>query len=64
MNLYLHPEDAERIRTLAAWLSAQGNRVSDSQVVKAALRCAHTNRELLEAYQSTVGSDRRYKRED
>ena len=40
VNMYMHPDDADRIRTLAAYLAAQGKRVSDSQVVKAALRVA------------------------
>ena len=61
MNLYIHPEDEHQIRRLAGWLAMQGYRVSDSQVVKAALRCAGTDKDLLKAYQSTIASDGRYK---
>lgn len=62
MNLYLHPEDTQRIRSLAAYLSGQGFRVSDSQVVKAALRVASTDSALLSAYEQALTADQRFKR--
>jgi hypothetical protein len=37
VNIYLHDADQVRIRELAAYLANQGMRVSDSQVIKAAL---------------------------
>ena len=62
MNLYLHPEDTLRIRSLAAYLTGQGFRVSDSQVVKAALRVASADSSLLSAYEQAVTADQRFKR--
>lgn len=62
MNLYLHPEDTQRIRSLAAYLTGQGFRVSDSQVVKAALRVAAADSTLLSAYEKAVTTDQRFKR--
>ena len=62
MNLYLHPEDTQRIRSLAAFLTGQGFRVSDSQVVKAALRVASADSSLLSAYEQAVTADQRFKR--
>lgn len=62
MNLYLHPEDTQRIRSLAAYLTGQGFRVSDSQVVKAALRTASADSSLLSAYEQAVTTDQRFKR--
>lgn len=62
MNLYLHPEDTQRIRSLAAYLTGQGFRVSDSQVVKAALRVASADSSLLSAYEQAVTADQRFKR--
>ncbi len=62
MNLYLHPEDTQRIRSLAAYLTGQGFRVSDSQVVKAALRVASADSSLLSAFEQAVTADQRFKR--
>ena len=62
MNLYLHPEDTQRIRSLAAYLTGQGFRVSDSQVVKAALRVASADGSLLSAFEQAVTADQRFKR--
>ena len=62
MNLYLHPEDTQRIRSLAAYLTGQGFRVSDSQVVKAALRVASADSSLLSAYEQAATADQRFKR--
>ena len=61
-NLYLHPEDTQRIRSLAAYLTGQGFRVSDSQVVKAALRVASADSSLLSAFEQAVTADQRFKR--
>jgi hypothetical protein len=62
VNMYMHPDDVERIRTLAAYLAAQGKRVSDSQVVKAALRVARADSDLLAAFEETLAIDQRFKR--
>lgn len=62
INLYLHPEDQLRIRSLAAYLVGQGKRVSDSQVVKAALQVAGGNAELLTALHAVAERDMRFKK--
>jgi hypothetical protein len=62
VNMYMHPDDVDRIRTLAAYLVGQGKRVSDSQVVKAALRVARADSDLLAAYEETLAIDQRFKR--
>lgn len=62
VNMYMHPDDVDRIRSLAAYLAAQGKRVSDSQVVKAALRVARADSDLLAAYEETLSIDQRFKR--
>jgi hypothetical protein len=64
VNMYMHPDDLERIRTLATYLTAQGNRVSDSQVVKAALRVARADSDLLAAFKETLATDQRFKRDE
>ena len=63
-NLYLHDADRQLIRTLAAHISANGHRVSDSQVVKAALRIAQPDKALLKAFQDVVALDGRARREE
>lgn len=62
VNMYMHPDDVGRIRSLAAYLTGQGRRVSDSQVVKAALRVAHADADLLAAFDDVIALDQRYKR--
>jgi len=61
VNMYMHPDDVSRIRSLAAYLAGQGKRVSDSQVVKAALRVARADSDLLTAYEETLAIDQRFK---
>jgi hypothetical protein len=61
INMYMHPDDVARIRTLAAYLGTQGKRVSDSQVVKAALRVAKQDGHLLAAFEETLAIDQRFK---
>lgn len=57
-NIYLHGADQVRIRELAACLVREGLRVSDSQIIKAALLLAE-----LKAYRKIKGADQRYKQE-
>ena len=52
-----------RIRELAAYLANEGLRVSDSQVIKAALLLAQPDKRLLKAYLEVRGADQRYKQE-
>ena len=61
-NIYLHPEDQSRIRSLVAYLSAQGERVSDSQVIKASLQIAEGNAYLLSALHAVAERDQRFKK--
>jgi hypothetical protein len=46
-----------RIRELAAYLANEGLRVSDSQVIKAALLLAQPDKRLLKAYVEIKGAD-------
>lgn len=63
VNIYLHEADQVRIRDLAAYLANEGLRVSDSQIIKAALLLAQPDKRLLKAYQEIRGADQRYKQE-
>jgi hypothetical protein len=63
VNIYLHDADQVRIRELAAYLANEGLRVSDSQVIKAAILLAQPDKRLLKAYQEIRGADQRYKQE-
>jgi hypothetical protein len=63
VNIYLHETDQKRIRELAAYLANEGLRVSDSQVIKAALLLAQPDKRLLKAYLEIKGADQRYKQE-
>jgi hypothetical protein len=63
VNIYLHDTDQVRIRELAAYLANEGLRVSDSQVIKAALLLAQPDKRLLKAYLEIKGADQRYKLE-
>lgn len=61
VNIYLHAADQVRIRDLAAYLANEGLRVSDSQIIKAALLLAQPDKRLLNAYLEIKGADQRYK---
>jgi hypothetical protein len=63
VNIYLHEAGQVRIRELSAYLANEGLRVSDSQVVKAALLLAQPDKRLLKAYLEIKGADQRYKQE-
>ena len=63
VNIYLHHTDRARIRELAAYLANEGLRVSDSQIIKAALLLAQPDKRLLRAYLEIKGADQRYKQE-
>jgi hypothetical protein len=47
VNIYLHHADQIRIRELSAYLANEGLRVSDSQVIKAALMRAQPDKWLM-----------------
>ncbi|HEV2708571.1 MAG TPA: hypothetical protein VGU67_00010 [Edaphobacter sp.] len=64
VNCYMRDEDVSLIRDLATFISGQGYRVSDSQVIKAALRVAKPDSKLLKAFEEVLQMDGRFKREE
>ena len=63
VNIYPHEADQIRIQELSAYLASEGLRVSDSQIIKAALLMAQPDKRLLKAYLEIKGADQRYKQE-
>jgi hypothetical protein len=63
VNIYLNDADQVRIRDSAAYLANEGLRVSDSQVIKAALLLTQPDKRLLKAYLEIRGADQRHKQE-
>ena len=61
VHFFLHEEDTRLIRGLAAWLSGQGERPSDSLVVKAALRAVKADGNFLKSYRQATQLDGRLK---
>jgi hypothetical protein len=61
VQFWLHDEDRQLVRELAAWLAGQGIRSTDSMVIRAALRTAKTGGELLVAYRQAAQLDGRLK---
>jgi len=61
VQFWLHDEDRQIVRELAAYLSGQGIRSTDSMVIRAALRMAKTGAELLDAYRQAAQLDGRLK---
>jgi hypothetical protein len=61
-NVYLGEADIKRLRKLAAWLMERGQRVSDSQTIKAALIVARRNGAFLQAFQQVLDADLRYRK--
>lgn len=61
VQFWLHDEDRQIVRELAAWLAGQGIRSTDSMVIRAALRTAKTGAELLDAYRQAAQLDGRLK---
>jgi hypothetical protein len=49
VQFWLHDEDRQIVRELAAWLAGQGIRTTDTMVIRSALRMAKTGGELLDA---------------
>src|ERR1039458_3302036 len=54
VQFWLHDEDRKLVRELAAWLSGQGLRPTDSLVIRSALRVAKSGGELLTAYRQAA----------
>lgn len=61
MNLYLYETDVAKIRELVSWVAANGERVSDSLIVRTALRVASADKKFLAAYRDAAGADQRFK---
>lgn len=61
VQFWLHDEDQQLIRELAAWVAGQGKRVSDSRLIRAALHLAKPGGALLEAYEAASRLDGRLK---
>jgi hypothetical protein len=61
VQFWLHDEDRQIVRELAAYLAGQGIRSTDSMVIRAALRTAKTGAELLGAYRQAAQLDGRLK---
>ncbi len=61
VQYWFHDEDRRLVRELAAWLAGQGERPTDSMVLRAVLRTAKTGGALLEAYRQAAQLDGRLK---
>lgn len=59
VQFYLTQEDRKIIYSLATWFGSQDRRVSDSQVIKAVIRAAKHNSELLAVCDEVIRADRR-----
>lgn len=61
VQFWLHDEDRQLVRELAAWLAGQGIRTTDTMVIRSVLRMAKTGGELLDAARQTAQLDGRLK---
>jgi hypothetical protein len=61
VQFWLHDEDRKLVRELSAWLAGQGERPTDSLVIRSALRMANTSVELLKAFRQASQLDGRLK---
>lgn len=62
VQFWLHERDSKTVRHLAAWVASQGFRPSDSMIVRAALRIAKTDANLLAACREEALLDGRIRR--
>ena len=63
VNLYLRDTDLVKVRELTAFVAGQGERTSDSLIVRAALQLATPSRAFLTALREAASADLRYKPE-
>ena len=63
-HFWLHEEDRKLIRELAGWIGVQGERPSDSRIVRAALHIARTGDDFLRAYRQISELDARLSKQD
>lgn len=61
VQFWLHDEDRKVIRELAAYLSSQGVRPTDSLIVRAALRLVQGDASLVNAFKEALAHDGRYR---
>jgi hypothetical protein len=61
VQFWIHEEDRRLLRELAAWLAGQGERPTDSMVIRCALRVTKTGAEFLKAYRDASQLDGRLK---
>ncbi len=61
VQFWLHDEDRKVIRELAAYLSSQGVRPTDSLIVRAALRLVQGDAALVTAFREALAHDGRYR---
>jgi len=61
VQFWIHEEDRRLLRELAAWLAGQGERPTDSMVIRSSLRVTKTGAEFLKAYRDASQLDGRLK---
>jgi hypothetical protein len=62
-NLYLRDADVAKVRDLTAFIAGQGERTSDSLIVRAALLAVGPGRSFLDAYRTAANADLRFKKD-
>jgi Arc/MetJ-type ribon-helix-helix transcriptional regulator len=63
MNVYLADADRRKVRELVSYLMLEsGQRVSESQAIRAAINAAKSSKSLLDAFHPVSQTDLRYKR--
>ncbi|HEY1804944.1 MAG TPA: hypothetical protein VGG45_10740 [Terracidiphilus sp.] len=63
VNLYLRDADLNKVRELTAFVAGQGDRTSDSLIVRAAIHAASPGRGFMDVYREVAAADLRFKRE-
>jgi hypothetical protein len=63
VNLYLRDVDLAKVRALTAFAAGQGERTSDSLIVRAALLAASPGRAFLSALREVASADLRFRQE-
>ena len=64
VNLYLRDSDLAKLRELVSFAAGEGERTSDSLMVRAVLHIATPGRAFLTALQGVSSADLRFKQED
>jgi len=61
VNLYLRDADVVKVRELIAVVAGNGDRVSESLIVRAAIHAAKPDAKFLAAYRQAASADLRFK---